>query len=529
MVRLLNAKLTTHLKSRCVDAPLEIAEYEWLGKKVLYEAHTMAVIDKQEGMTNEEAFVKAGITVPFEPIFPESPKTMGVQTLVLEACQGCNLRCRYCFVAHEYDGGLTDKMGTRMSFDVAREAIDKILAHDSPRPSIGFFGGEPLMNWAIIPRVVGYMRGKFSHANQVGFHVTTNGTLITEEIARFLGRNGFSMIISLEGDKATHNYNRPMANGKDSFETTMNALRLIKKVAPNISPRITLRSTFPWDNRQSTITEKLEFLNSLCDEGLAGWVSVEPAVLTEGCVKSTDAERMTFTVKRVKELIPEYEEATHWFINRIKQGKTPRFHHFSKLLERVLYANHAISECGAGKGYMSVGGDRRLYACHREQNSLIGNLDAGPGKEQEKWMDNYFFKRETCPKCKIRYICGGGCREEAIGYFGMPDHGGLPSEEAILKSYPVMCAFKNIFVRSALYILSEVGASRLSELIKDPMARRQPQQLTPQQMRKQNRPIPEQQRMRPVYRIYNSNRLPRMKDQKAESHVCSCGKCKPNK
>lgn len=511
-IKLLNAKLRSHMRVRKLDQPLDIREYGWLDKKFLYETHTMALIDKPPGMSKEEAFHKLGMTHPWEPDFPSWPK-MRVQTLVLEACQGCNLRCRYCFVAHEYAGGLTDKLGTKMSFEVAKEAIDTIIDPETKRPSTGFFGGEPLVNWPLMEKVTHYMEEKFK-GRQVGLHVTTNGTLITPEIAKFLGKHNYSMIVSLDGDEKTHNFNRPMAGGKNSWEATMRGLELIRKHAPRTSPRITLRATFPWYDRQSTLLDKVRFLNELCDKGYAGWVSVEPAVLTEGCAKTPASDVMTFTVKRVKELIPEYEEASQWFVEQVKAGKTPRFHHFSKVVERILYACHATTECGAGRGYMSAGGDRKLYACHREQNSFLGMLGEDISEAQKIWLDNTLQVKETCPKCPIRYICGGGCREEAIGYFGMEGHGKIPPEEAIHKAYPVMCAFKNIFVRSSFYIISQAGRMALSKIIKNPMAGKM------RQAGHQTRGGPHLWSP-PAGGVIMSNRLP---IKKGKQHVCDCGK-----
>ncbi|MBW2324545.1 MAG: hypothetical protein JRF41_13730, partial [Deltaproteobacteria bacterium] len=74
----------------------------------------------------------------------------------------CNFRCFHCI--HFAAKGLDDRLlkPGRMSFETARSAIDWVanglLEKKQPRMTINFGGGEPLMNWRVIEKVLEYTR-----------------------------------------------------------------------------------------------------------------------------------------------------------------------------------------------------------------------------------------------------------------------------------------------------------------------------------------------------------------------------------
>lgn len=85
----------------------------------------------------------------------------GFRQLILSVTEDCNLRCRYCYFSDTYADSRprTHKM---MPFDVGRKAVDYFLSQSALRldrnpthqVAIGFYGGEPLLNWKLIRGVV---------------------------------------------------------------------------------------------------------------------------------------------------------------------------------------------------------------------------------------------------------------------------------------------------------------------------------------------------------------------------------------
>ena len=128
----------------------------------------------------------------------------GLVLMVVDATNACNFRCKYCF-----EEGYEDRSG-KMSFSTAERAIRTLFNKQllqtvmkKHRPSIGFFGGEPMVNFELINQVVPYAKGYLSPLG-VGFSMTTNASLIKPEHAAFFKQHPFSFIVSIDGPKALH-------------------------------------------------------------------------------------------------------------------------------------------------------------------------------------------------------------------------------------------------------------------------------------------------------------------------------------
>jgi sulfatase maturation enzyme AslB (radical SAM superfamily) len=116
----------------------------------------------------------------------------------------CNLSCVYCYQKHS--------AGEHMSLEVARQSIDWIFSHVpdyAEGVEIDFIGGEPLLEFPLIKEIVSYVCGKHSGIPFI-FFATTNGTLLDDEMKAWFTahRSCFSLGLSLDGTRATHNHNR---------------------------------------------------------------------------------------------------------------------------------------------------------------------------------------------------------------------------------------------------------------------------------------------------------------------------------
>lgn len=143
----------------------------------------------------------------------------GLQNVTLEVTEQCNLRCKYCI----YQGEHTEYRkfsAKKMQWETAKAAIDYLKEHSghTENPHIGFYGGEPLLNFELIKRAVQYAKAIFD--KELFFALTTNATLVTKEIAEFFAGNEINLIISLDGPKELHDANRVFADGSGSFEKT---------------------------------------------------------------------------------------------------------------------------------------------------------------------------------------------------------------------------------------------------------------------------------------------------------------------
>lgn len=127
----------------------------------------------------------------------ESYLQNNVSLLILQVTQNCNLRCKYCV----YSGSYINRVHTnkRMNFNTAKQAVDFYYEHckNVDIASISFYGGEPLLEFELVKRVVEYCEKKFS-GKQLNLNMTTNATLLTTEMMDFLQLHKINLTISLD-------------------------------------------------------------------------------------------------------------------------------------------------------------------------------------------------------------------------------------------------------------------------------------------------------------------------------------------
>jgi uncharacterized protein len=127
-----------------------------------------------------------------------------------------------------------------MTFETAKAIIDyKVNAWLSNHNNsakitklIGFYGGEPLLNIALIKQVVSYAKSLENiHDLKFKFNMTTNGVLLDKYIS-YLIENNFLISLSLDGNNF-HNQYRVFGNNAPSFAKVVKNILDIKKKHSN--------------------------------------------------------------------------------------------------------------------------------------------------------------------------------------------------------------------------------------------------------------------------------------------------------
>ena len=152
--------------------------------------------------------------------------------LILQVTQGCNLRCEYCAYSGKYANRVHS--GKKMSFETAKKSIDYFASHsrDSRKLAVSFYGGEPLLRYEFIRQCIAYCE-KVLSGKEVSFNITTNGTLLTDEMIDFFASKNLRIMFSLDGPRNIHDRNRKFAStGKGSFDVLMNNIKKIQKRYP---------------------------------------------------------------------------------------------------------------------------------------------------------------------------------------------------------------------------------------------------------------------------------------------------------
>src|SRR5690554_3043280 len=148
----------------------------------------------------------------------------GVSQLVLQVTQNCNFRCSYCAYTQN-SGNQRLHSSQRMNFDTAKKALGFLHEHsiDSPKINIAFYGGEPLLEFELIKKTVYLAEKKFS-GKTITYNITTNGSLLTEEVLDFFSKHRISLMISVDGPKEIHDKNRKFINKEGTFDSILNIL-----------------------------------------------------------------------------------------------------------------------------------------------------------------------------------------------------------------------------------------------------------------------------------------------------------------
>jgi len=146
--------------------------------------------------------------------------------LVVLAARACCLNCQYCFVK---------KTNELMDRGILKKSIDFLFSSANEDVQFQFFGGEPLLlpfkdfKWSIAYAV---KQAKKKEKN-LKIIITTNAIYLDEKRINFLKKYKKYILIevSLDGEKESHNINRPQKTGKsfDSYSLIVRHFPLLIK------------------------------------------------------------------------------------------------------------------------------------------------------------------------------------------------------------------------------------------------------------------------------------------------------------
>lgn len=172
----------------------------------------------------------------------------------------CQLACKYCYLV-----GKNTK--ERMSWDVAKAAIDYILDHESdfPEKSViwDFIGGEPFLEIELIDKICDYLKVEMYRRNHhwfnsYRFNFSTNGiNYHTEKVQDFIkkNRNHLSIGVTIDGTKRKHDLNRiwktndiensialKSKDERGSYDDVVRNIPLWLEQFPNAGTKVTISS-----------------------------------------------------------------------------------------------------------------------------------------------------------------------------------------------------------------------------------------------------------------------------------------------
>ncbi len=325
-----------------------------------------------------------------------------IKALCLHVAHTCNLNCAYCFASQ----GKFHGERALMPFETGKRALDFLIEHSGSRHNleVDFFGGEPLMNWEVVKRLVAYARSIEKEAGKnFRFTLTTNGVGIDDDVIDFCNREMSNVVLSLDGRKEVHDRYRVDYQGRGSFDVV--APKFQKLVKARGGKNYYMRGTFTHGN-----PDFLKDIEAMLDLGFTE-LSMEPVV----CAPE-DPAALTEEDKPI--VMEQYEKLAMLMRERQKEGRPFTFYHYMLDLKSGPCIYKRVSGCGSGTEYMAVTPWGDLYPCHQfvgEEKFRLGSVFEGVVNHavQEEFRACNVYARPDCADCWAKLYCAGGCAANA--------------------------------------------------------------------------------------------------------------------
>jgi uncharacterized protein len=287
---------------------------------------------------------------------------------------------------------------------------------------IGFWGGEPLLEWDLIQKAVRYVQS-MPNTERIEYGGTTNGVLYTEEKVEWGLENNCLFLVSLDGPQDVHDSRRKTASGKGSWKVVDRNVRKALELFPRQRVRATLSAKHV-DRFYATAQYFLE------DLGVQHY-AFSPVFEDD------------WNEEALEKLAEQFELVTDLTVKMLKKGHTVELKHLDDVA-KLEGKGQPQNPCGAGNKYSSFSVDGVQFPCHRfNKHGLTtqqrinhpmalavpdGDSFRYVNKDvRRQFIDFHQTTRERCGDCEAILLCQGGCW--ATNYDMTGDIGGqMPSQ-----------------------------------------------------------------------------------------------------
>lgn len=323
----------------------------------------------------------------------------------------CNLACKYCFLGNNDEKKRSNFSLENMSVETANKAIDFFIRQmkasdlyfDNNEATIIFYGGEPLVNFAVLDYVaskINLLKDTEPCLKHVDLSIVTNGLLLTDDRIKRLKELGVSIAISVDGATEQANGMRVDVSGAPVFSKILDVLDRCKRLNADISLSITLS--------EETIKDPQNILN-LIDKyniksiGFNIMMSSDTFILPE-----------SYNEKAAQFIIDEFVELRKRGIYEDR---------IMRKLKAFTKSQVYFSDCGAtGGGQIVIAPNGQVGVCHGclfDKEYFVANIYddsfiAVKDKTFIEWSKLIPLNHAECYDCPALGICGGGCPINAM-------------------------------------------------------------------------------------------------------------------
>lgn len=373
------------------------------------------------------------------PRYTGGDKALPLLSVALDVSGRCNLACRYCAEA------ATQPDRESMTVDVMKAAVRLLEMNPAIgiRPSLRIGSGEPLLALPLLRQLHAFLA---ESAVPIDVSVTTNGTLINDEVADWFASTGWRIKISLDGPASIHDALRPRRGGRPSYQDVVKAVHSMVERCPE---RVSVAAVLCHDSDPAVVFKTIADLGVRRIELLP--VAYQPI---QG---NQDIQLTLDDIYAYNDFVNDYARS----VAADGLEVHPALVRFEETMHFLMgYGNPAVP-CGAGRSFVGVGPTGAIYPCFRfvgVNDYCIGDLEQGlddvavtafrdgPGRTTEH--------RPECSTCWAAPLCGGPCYSVAE-FFG-------PGNGAPVKLH---CAYKLADCRAAFWLVNHLREHDIERLL----------------------------------------------------------------
>lgn len=330
---------------------------------------------------------------------------------IIVVTNNCNLHCIYC----QASAGNQTSGKINMTPDTAVESVNRIFESPSDSFIIEFQGGEPLMNFSVVKRIIEYATDLAQkNQKQVEFSLISNFTHIaTEEKLRFLVEHNVSICFSLDGPKELHERNRGK-NYPGAFDVLKGKIELYRKVwSESRSDAITLKALMT--TTAASLPLFKEIVNTYLDIGITelNIRALTPLGRAEAFYKDINYSP--------EEFLSFWKHVVSYILELRKSGHDVSEFYLGLILTK-LFGNESgymdlRSPCGASYGQIVYNYDGNVYSCDegrmiRSDRFIVGNVHRQKldsilrRKNAVSIFDASIMEQFFCDHCAYKPYCG---------------------------------------------------------------------------------------------------------------------------
>lgn len=344
--------------------------------------------------------------------------------------QRCNLKCVHCYSQSQdrsYSGELSTEEGKALIEDLARFGSPVIL----------FSGGEPLLRPDLLPLA------QLATDRGVRAVISTNGTLISKEMAGALKRIGLSYVgVSLDGMRETNDRFRGV---EGAFDAALKGMRNCREAGIKVGLRFTINRRNVRDIPEIFDLLEKEDIPRVCFYHLV-YAGRGSQLVKEGLEHRETRRVVDLIIERTKDLhergkavevltVDNHADGPYLYMRMVREGSSRA----AEVLE-LLRMNGGNS---SGVGIGCVSWDGSVHADQFWRHHSFGNIRQRPFSQiwvdltdplMAKLKEKKKHIKGRCASCRWLDVCAGNFRvraEAVTGDLWAPDPACYLTEEEI--------------------------------------------------------------------------------------------------